>query len=353
MVSAQRTRLRILAALVAGSAALGCGSDDGDNGNTNTGNDGGNGSGMDGGGVANDNLKISFSPMYSAFIPNSTAHEFKLPVKVEGASGELTVTTEPAGFVDYAPNADGVMLTMKRAGDAMVIIKDSKGNGGKAELHVTAGTDEDWDRGKERYSNGVEAFNIEAGLAMLPEGGFDSGITFLPDGAIVLPEGGLPSFPRSAASLRNPDSACSSCHTSAGGMPRLLPDGGMLQLDVEHTPQQTGGYNDDQLKTIFSDGMKPAGSPFRVLSKLPFIGVIPGGPEGVYRSIHRWTMTDEQKSSIIIYLRSLTPKAQGDVDFGGLLPPRGAGGFPGGGAAGGGTGGGTAGGGTAGGSTGG
>lgn len=331
MVSAQRTRLKILAALVAGSAALGCGSDSGDS-PSNGGGDGGSSGSMDSGtGTVNDSLKLSFSPMYSAFIPGSTAHEFKLPVKVEGATGDLTVTTDPPGFVDFAPNADGVMLTMKRAGDAMVIIKDSKGNGGKAELHVTQGTDEDWTRGKDRYNNGVQAFNVPEGGFQIPEGGFpDTGITIAADGAIILPEGGL-QIPEGgfggnfdAAALRNTDSACASCHTSAGtAMPRMLPDGGTLQLDVEHTPQQTGGYKDDELRTIFSEGVKPPGAPFRVLSKIPVVGMIPTAVAGIYMSIHKWTMTEEEKKGIIIYLRSLTPKAQGAVDFGGLLPPRG------------------------------
>ena len=97
MVSAKRTRLRILTALIAGSVAMGCGSEE-----KPDGSDGGNvGGDMDSSvSEGEESLTLAFSPMYSAFIPNSTKHDFRLPVKVEGATGTLKVTTEPADFVD-------------------------------------------------------------------------------------------------------------------------------------------------------------------------------------------------------------------------------------------------------------
>lgn len=119
----------------------------------------------------------------------------------------------------------------------------------------------------------------------------------------------------------NKTAACTNCHNSGGG-----------GSDVEHTPMQTGGYSDDDLINIFANGKKPAGVEQRLM------------PADRWSKIHPWEMSAEEKKGIIVYLRSLTPKSQGALDFGG---PRGGGGggrrdggAPGGGA-GGGTGGGT------------
>jgi hypothetical protein len=129
-----------------------------------------------------------------------------------------------------------------------------------------------------------------------------------------------------AGNLRNDNAACASCHVSegAGGMQRMLPDGGMINVDVEHTPQQTGGYSDEQLITIFTKGQKPENAPFRVLTQLPLIGTNLAFVKGLYMNIHRWDVGADVQKGIIVYLRSLEPKSQPAVDFGGLLPPRGA-----------------------------
>jgi hypothetical protein len=107
-------------------------------------------------------------------------------------------------------------------------------------------------------------------------------------------------------------------------MQRMLPDGGMINVDVEHTPQQTGGYSDEQLITIFTKGQKPENAPFRVLTQLPLIGTNLAFVKGLYMNIHRWDVGADVQKGIIVYLRSLEPKSQPAVDFGGLLPPRGA-----------------------------
>lgn len=312
MVPVKRTRLKILTALVAGSVVMGCGSDD----KPNDGNGDGTGT-MDSGAEGEESLSLTFSPMYSAFIEGSS-HEFRLPVKVEGSSGTLKVTTEPADFVDYAPSGDGVVtLTMKKSGDAVVRITDGAGNWGKADLHVTAATEKDWETGNDRYNNSILPVNV-------PEGGFPAFDGNFPE-AGGFPEGGI-NF--DAGNIRNDNAACASCHVAEGasGMSRTLPDGGMINVDVEHTPQQTGGYSDEQLITIFTMGVKPEGAPFRVLSKLPVVGSIPAVVAGIYMGIHRWNVGTDVQKGIITYLRSLEPKSQPEVDFGGLLPPRGS--FP-------------------------
>jgi hypothetical protein len=192
MVPAQRTRLKILTALIAGSVAMGCGSDGGDK----PGGGDMTGDGVNPNDEGNLALELTFSPMYSAF---GGSHEFRLPVQVKGASGKLEVTTVPPGFVDYqaaGTTPDGasvVMLTMKKAGDAVVRIKDGSGNTGKADLHVTAATDAEWNVGNDRYNNSILPINV-------PEGGFP-----MPDGGFMLPEAAstwTPASPWAASAMR-------------------------------------------------------------------------------------------------------------------------------------------------------
>lgn len=298
-----------MAALVAGCVAMGCGSDSNEDPGTGGKGDGGSSDELDGGGGGGNNaLKLTFSPMYSAY---DGEHPFKLPVKVVGATGKLKVTTSPDGFVDSDPSTDGVMLTMRKAGKTMVTIADEAGNTGSAELNVTQATPADYELGKTRYNSGIEAFTLPEGGFMLPEGGF-------PEGGF--PEGGI-------GITRNPESACTFCHRPDGaGGPSSSADGGMIMIDVEHTPQQTGGYSDEDIIKIFSEGVKPAGSPFRVLPDI----MIPGRGSiaaGIYMMIHKWNVEDSVKKGIVTYLRGLEPKAQGAIDFGGLIPRGGDGGF--------------------------
>jgi hypothetical protein len=78
-----------------------------------------------------------------------------------------------------------------------------------------------------------------------------------------------------------------------------------MLIDVQHTPQQTGGYSDEDLINIFTKGQKPAGGGCRVIS-----------PCGVWTSFHRWTTTDDETKGIVYYLRSLEPSPQGSISFG-------------------------------------
>ena len=77
---------------------------------------------------------------------------------------------------------------------------------------------------------------------------------------------------------------------------------------MEHTPQQTGGYSDEELVSIFTMGLKPASAKFHT----PF-------PETLYMQFHTWEATDDEKQGIVSYLRSLEPKTQGELDFMGLM----------------------------------
>jgi hypothetical protein len=71
---------------------------------------------------------------------------------------------------------------------------------------------------------------------------------------------------------------------------------------------QTGGYTDDELVTIFTKGVKPDGVPQRIM------------PFTQWHKIHQWAMDDYAVKGIVVYLRTLEPKSQGAVDFGGHGP---------------------------------
>jgi hypothetical protein len=277
-----------LVAVLAGS----CGGDDkGKSGDmTGDGSPGGAQGGAAGGGGA---LTIAFNPMYSAY--DDGAHEFQVPVKVDGATGKLTVTTAPTDFVDQRPATAGVTLITKKAGKATVTITDEAGNKGTAELTVTKNDPGDVDIGRERYANGIEALN-------LPEGGI----------AALQSDGGIPMIPR------NEMGACTFCHKPDGSQPVTMTTD-ITQVDVEHTPQQTAGFSDEELIKIFSEGIKPAGASYRVVNGG---GMLPDEVAAViYGRFHKWSVDPKVRVGIVAYLRSLTPKAQGFIDFGGLRPP--------------------------------
>jgi len=109
-----------------------------------------------------------------------------------------------------------------------------------------------------------------------------------------------------------PDNAsCANCHGTGASF-----------LDVQHTPEQTGGYSDMDLINIFTKGYKPNGSTFHTRI-----------PPQIYQRFHTWAATDAEKTGLVCYLRSMMPMAQGPYDFGGLGGPR-PGGMMGGGAGG-------------------
>ena len=55
-------------------------------------------------------------------------------------------------------------------------------------------------------------------------------------------------------------------------------------------------------------GHKPENAQFRT-----------GIPEMLYVRFHTWDATEAEKKGIVTYLRSIEPKSQGPLDFGGLM----------------------------------
>jgi hypothetical protein len=206
-------------------------------------------------------LEIQFPKMYSAFVPG---HEAKIPAMVEGVSKVKWTSSDPE-TADVETESDGsAMITIRKAGT--VTIKAKAGSlTGEAPLEITEAQDGEWEAGNARYNNGK----------VLKRGGGGGG-GGRGDGGIS------PEFQQAA---------CTSCHGTGSGEGR----------DVEHTPMQTGGYSDEQL----TKGEKPAGVEQRLMSKER------------WQRIHKWTMDEFAVKGLVIYLRTLEPKTQGVVDFGG------------------------------------
>ena len=215
-------------------------------------------------------LEIAFNPMYSGF---DGVHEYRIPVKALGVKNVTFTASNPA-LVSIEKTSEGAMITTKGPGE-VTITGSAGGLRGTAKLTITKYTPEQWEAGKGRYTNG-EAFK-------LPE--ID------------------PCKPITTPPMISKRLACTNCHGVTGTLG-----------DVEHTPEQTGGYSDADLVNIFTKATKPAGVGMRIL------------PERVWKFFHTWEVTETEKTGIIAYLRSFEPKPANDsTDFGGR--GRGDGGF--------------------------
>jgi len=214
-------------------------------------------------------LSLVFSPMYSGY---DGVHEYKVPVIVEGIKNATFTASDPS-MVDIQKTAEGAMITTRKAGKVTITAK-AGGLRGTSELTITQFTPAEWEAGKQRYTMGQ--------ALVLP--------TFDPCKPIVTPP-----------TISN-ELSCTNCHGTTASFG-----------DIEHTPQQTGGYSDDELVTIFTQAKKPAG-----------IGMHTMIPQQIWQFFHKWKVDETQKKGVVAYLRALPPKAQGALDFNGL---RGDGGF--------------------------
>jgi hypothetical protein len=214
-------------------------------------------------------LTVAFNPMYSGYDGMRT---FKLPAIVPGLTG-VQWSSSDSSYVSLEndPTTGGVTITTKKAGSVKIIAR-SGSQSGSADLTINAYNSADCDAGEARYNN-------------------MKGI----DGGSLI----------SALNANTPkDVSCHSCHGE-----------GAQFLSVQHTPQQTAGWTDDDIANIITKGFKPDGS---VLVTMV--------PPQIYQMFHKWQVTDQEKIGIVCYLRSLEPKTQGMLDFQGLMRPGGAGG---------------------------
>ncbi|HEY0707600.1 MAG TPA: hypothetical protein VGG33_12435 [Polyangia bacterium] len=199
-------------------------------------------------------FKIIFDKVFTA---HDGTHTFKVPVTVPGVKGikwsiSNSAIAEIEAYEDD-PSATGsdAMIIAKAPGT--VTVRAHLGNVSDAiETTITGVTPSTWELGRARYQEGPKIRN-DVPMA---------------------------------------NAACTNCH-------------GANRSDVEHTPAQIGGYTDQELITIFTQGMKPAGVKNRVV------------PVEQWSPVHRWQMSEEEKLGIVAYLRSLEPQSHGTSDFGG------------------------------------
>ena len=211
---------------------------------------------------AND-LDVLFSPAYSA---HDGEHEFKIPLSVTGVKNVKWSASDP-DMVDLEPQSNGiVMVTTRKAGTVTITAKNGS-LAGSTELTITEATAEEWEAGNARYNNGIVLKRGERRDG--GGGGWDA-----------------------APNPERQQAACTNCHAKG-------------KEDVEHTPMQTGGYSDEELVDIFTKGKKPAGAEQRIM------------PLERWQKIHQWTMDELAVKGLVVYLRSLEPKSQGPIDFGG------------------------------------
>lgn len=283
-------------------------------------------------------LTVIFAPMYSAVVPNSNVHTFQIPAIVTGVTSTDVTWSASNTAVTMAgdPTTGGVMITMNDtvADPSVTIQAQLTGTNvcGKSTLYITSTTNEAWSTGNTRYNTGPT----------MP--------TFGP---------GAPRGPRPGQACQNTDDAgnlyryaCIDCHGNNGNDSGL----GTGFNDVSHTPEQAGGFSDEQLIAIFKNGEVPgwpddAGTTGQGPGATPWtppgypsamdagyfdISIIPYGGFSWWHCMHQWGVTDAEAVGIVTYLRALTPKAQsgtGGGGFGGHAPPDGGfhfgdGGYP-------------------------
>jgi hypothetical protein len=245
-------------------------------------------------------LPIRFNPMYSGY---DGTHNYQIPTFVPGTDpSKLTWGSTDPTMVNIQPytGRPGVMLTTKKAGDVTIVaFITGTTTCGTAPLHIEQFTADDWNIGSARYNNGNPlVLNIDAG-----DSGFDGS----------LPEGGIDAAGFDAADLcaqvkqmmiGNPfegpmPAACTNCH---GTMSNGMLFGMTLFKDVQHTPEQTGGFSEADLTNVFVSGTVPPGGYFDT-SIVTYC---------LWNEFHRWTDIDTpaKQKGMRAYLRSLTPMEQ-------------------------------------------
>jgi hypothetical protein len=216
-------------------------------------------------------LVISFNPMYSAF---DGKHNFDLPAVAVTNADVLWTASDPSmvGMMVDQDLSNGIMIRMLKAGDVTIHARSSDGMCGSAQLHITAAKASDWEIGNARYNNGT---------SLHPMMSANGGSVF------------------EQADAGGP--ACTACH----GM-----QAHNIFQDVAHTPQQTGGFSDDDMLNIVLNGQVRDGGYFD-----PSIIAYQN-----WQIFHQWKdITPDQQPGIVVYLRSLTPEPQnGTIDLGGF-----------------------------------
>jgi hypothetical protein len=252
--------------------------------------------------------------MYSAFIPGSTAHTFQIPAIMDDgnpATWSVSDSTQAQLVPQMFGTLPGVMITVQGAGtgtpgEVTVVATESDGSCGASVLTITSSTEDDWTIGNMRYNDGVS-------LSLMADGG---GMRF----------GGPRPADGGSFFERDGGTACTNCHgpTATSGPYK----------QVSHSPEQTGGFSDQDLIGIFTKGEIPDGGyfdPAVINSRCDGGATCTQMAMQLWHSFHQWSdITPDQYPGIIVYLRSIQPIQQnGTSNFGGggRNPRDGGGGF--------------------------
>jgi hypothetical protein len=229
----------------------------------------------------NGGLTVAFSPMYSAF---DGKHTFQVPAVVHGSDGNV-VWSADATMVRMQTDLERpneVLITMLKPGPVIINVQtvvdldaavQTPPKCGSSLLTITSAQESDWEIGSARYNDGTSLHLAGAAMG----------------------NGGSP-----LEQTGSPAPACNNCHGEAAT--------NSVFTDVSHTPEQTGGFSDDDLLGIIIHGVFPDGGFFDT-------NIV---PYASWMGFHRWAdITPDQQRGIIVYLRSLTPAPQkGQPNFG-------------------------------------
>jgi hypothetical protein len=327
-----------------GSSGGNSGTPTGDGGGTTTTADGGGGVSTTPGTCASPTIPIVFSPMYSAYIPMSMAQTFQIPAVTGDGNAATWSLSDPnqanlevQSFESGGVTTPGVMITIAGVGagnngaettGTVTVIATEGTECGSATLTITQNDENDWSIGNARYNNGNNLHVVVpeggAGHFAPPDGGFGEGGFTFPEGGF--PEGGFGGGGFHLSDGGSPyetdgGTACTTCHGPTATNFRYT--------DVSHTPEQTGGFSDEDLQNIILHGIIPDGGYFdpAVIRTTCDAGTVlgPNMPQcglnayNEWQGFHQWTdITSDEIPGVICYLRALTPEAQnGSSNFGG------------------------------------
>jgi hypothetical protein len=254
------------------------------------------------GSCAHNDITIAFSPMYTAV---DGIHTFQVPAIVTGiAATAITWSASDPTMVGMQTDSTtgGVMITALKAG-SVDIIATAGTVCGVSKLTISQAVSDDWTAGDMRYNNGVVLVRPSR---MGRDGGVGDGGMAPPPSDAGRGDGGPGGGSTIGVVADGGDVtrvACTNCHGPTANGPYKT---------VSHTPEQIGGFSDEQLTGIFN-GIWPTGS------GNPFDTSITS--QRSWESFHKWDMTADEAAGVIIYLRALTPAPQtGSRNFGGRGP---------------------------------
>lgn len=225
--------------------------------------------------VDNSFLQILYDPMYSAV--DDGGDLYQIPAVVNGVDqSQIAWSASPASAVALALDSStgGTMITTLQPG-VVTITAQLSGTTycGTATLTIDGASAQDWAAGEARYNSGTVITHVGQGTQSI--------------------DGGV---------------ACTSCHGATATMAQFK--------DISHTPEQTGGFSDQDMINIINNGVVPDGGYFDT-SIISY---------EEWHHLHQWDVDPNTVQDLVYYLRSLPPSAQdGSSAFGGNFCPPDAG----------------------------